>query len=170
MRKSVPWIKERKWRGDSTPSESVGSTEIDTDAELQHADCSGAPSDPMEHLSHAAADYSHVGSPVSVLTPEQTSALHRLVMGPAGLFWQTESTLRWWQDYKLHRVSIVDAWRDSLPQYQRQVVGKLDPCILQALLQESRHDDGEFVNDLLQGFPVRRLVLAASATTSLVEC
>ena len=89
-----------------------------------------------------------------VLTDEQTAAVRQLAEDPEGVFWQVEATLKEWLAFKHERLAATDAWRSELPPHQRDVIGKLDLSVLQCMLLQSRHEDVQFVRDLLRGFPV----------------
>ena len=120
-------------------AESCGSTEFDSDADLESSAQSDAALGPIEHLARAAATFSDGVDGESALTFEQAAAIERLVLDPEGAFWQTEAALCKWQKFKDIHASGLDAWRWSLPMIQRHVVGKLDPAVLNASLAETNH-------------------------------
>ena len=92
------------------------------------------------------------------MTADQVEALLRLASDPERVFWETEAVLNKWLSFKEGHANTVKSWRADLLAHKQSVVGKLDPVVLQALLHEARHPDVDFLQDLLQGFPVTGIV------------
>ena len=133
---------------------SCDSTEFDTDAELGSSNESFVPPDPLEHMVRAAAGYAHEAECEKPLTAEQIAALERLVDDPVGVFVRTGAALGMWKSFKVAHSAHVEAWRASLLECQKRVLGRLDPMALEGLLEEGQHADEHLLRDLIAGFPI----------------
>ena len=88
------------------------------------------------------------------LTSEQSAALKRLVLDPEGVFREVEAALDMWLGFEEDHAYALERWRQSLPEKQQKVIGKLDPVSLHSLLDKAQHKDRFYLRDLLQGFPI----------------
>eukprot|EP00973_Karenia_brevis_P080669 11191341-Karenia_brevis.AAC.1 len=62
--------------------------------------------------------------------------------------------IQYWTHVKTAGARRFNSWQQSLNHTQQHVLGKLDPFLLQDLLVAAGHEDIDYVNDLLQGFPL----------------
>ena len=113
---------------------------------------------PIGHLEVSVSffDSLSLGAPDSalLLSTQQQVAIGALKADPMGVHVAVEEALRWWAARKKAGEARLLCWRRGLPAHAQSVLGKLDPFILQEMLQTFAHDDATYVNDLVAGFPV----------------
>ena len=88
------------------------------------------------------------------MSDRQCRCLERLSSEPEIVYEEVESQLRHWFARKDKDNAALRAWQDSLRPEQHKVLERLDPFLLQAMLDNTEYDDPSYPHDLLQGLPI----------------
>ena len=112
---------------------------------------------PLQHLQHQRELVDNPGEAADhtdILSAAQTELLGALVTCPLEAYRRTNSALLYWRQRRTFHNEKLMKWKSSLPVEKQQVVGKLNPFLLEEMLDHAGHADKQFVTNLLEGFPV----------------
>ena len=130
-------------------SSSDGSSEnSDRDNGLNEA------TDPISHMNQAEQCGSFCKIPQQLLTPKQRQLIQDIADNPLSCYRKAMDELAKWRGVKEELRSFNENFQAGLSVESRGTLGRLDPFIIEDMIQASNFVDKKYVHDLLVGFPV----------------
>jgi len=137
------------------------------DVESDKPEATNLTDNPVDHLATVVAEAPGPMNSWCELTDKQSEVLNFIARWSDKWKAKVRASLQRWRGNKAAQETKLLAFRADLPAAVEATIGKIDPFILQEMVEASGAVDSNYVQDFLCGFPVTSVVGAGGAGTPI---